>query len=126
MNVEARRSVGPYLEGETLRLTCKAFGGSPPPRVTWWEGALLLDMTPEVETLDEVSNTLVVPSLSRRDLNRALTCHAQNSNLTEPLTTTLTLDMNCEYRRPVRVALPRLEEVERFGFRNKLLGYLLV
>ncbi|XP_037797703.1 protein turtle homolog B-like [Penaeus monodon] len=94
MNVEARRSVGPYLEGETLRLTCKAFGGSPPPRVTWWEGALLLDMTPEVETLDEVSNTLVVPSLSRRDLNRALTCHAQNSNLTEPLTTTLTLDMN--------------------------------
>ncbi|ROT77314.1 putative nephrin-like isoform X3, partial [Penaeus vannamei] len=94
MNVEARRSVGPYLEGETLRLTCKAYGGSPPPRVTWWEGALLLDMTPEVETLDEVANTLVVPSLSRRDLNRALTCHAQNSNLTEPLTTTLTLDMN--------------------------------
>ncbi|XP_047501225.1 nephrin-like [Penaeus chinensis] len=94
MNVEARRSVGPYLEGETLRLTCKAFGGSPPPRVTWWEGSLLVDMTPEVETLDEVSNTLVLPPLSRRDLNRALTCHAQNSNLTEPLTTTLILDMN--------------------------------
>ncbi|XP_063597917.1 nephrin-like [Penaeus indicus] len=107
MNVEARRSVGPYLEGETLRLTCKAFGGSPPPRVTWWEGALLLDMTPEVETLDEVSNTLVVPSLSRRDLNRALTCHAQNSNLTEPLTTTLILDMNCEYGRPVGVGFER-------------------
>ncbi|XP_042862428.1 nephrin-like [Penaeus japonicus] len=94
MNVEARRIVGPYLEGEDLRLTCRAFGGSPPPRVTWWEGALLLDLTPEVETMNQVANTLVIQSLSRRDLNRALTCHAQNSNLTEPLTTMLTLDMN--------------------------------
>ncbi|XP_042230323.1 nephrin-like isoform X2 [Homarus americanus] len=94
LGVEARNIVGPFTEGDTLRLTCRATGGSPPPTVTWWEGPALLDMTPEVETLDQVTNTLVVPSLTRRDLHRTLTCQAANSNLTAPLSTTVTLDMN--------------------------------
>nr|XP_053646215.1 nephrin-like [Cherax quadricarinatus] len=94
LGVEARNIVGPYSEGDTLRLTCRATGGSPPPTLTWWEGPLLLDMTPEVETLKQVSNTLVVPVLTRRDLHRRFTCQAANSNLTAPLTTTVTLDMN--------------------------------
>ena len=96
LGVEARSIVGPFTEGETLRLTCRATGGTPPPSVTWWEGSALLDMTSEVETLERVTNRLVVPSLTRRDLHRTLTCHATNSNLTAPLVTTVTLDMNCE------------------------------
>lgn len=96
LGLEARSIVGPFTEGETLRLTCRATGGSPPPAVTWWEGKALLDMTSEVESLDLVSNTLVVPTLSRRDLHRTLTCQAANSNLTAPLLTTVTLDMNCK------------------------------
>ncbi|XP_063889357.1 LOW QUALITY PROTEIN: uncharacterized protein LOC135116077 [Scylla paramamosain] len=36
----------------------------------------------------------LVSSLTRRDLHRTLTCHATNSNLTAPLVTTVTLDMN--------------------------------
>ncbi|XP_071526514.1 nephrin-like isoform X2 [Panulirus ornatus] len=94
LGVEARSIVGPFTEGDVLRLTCRATGGSPPPTVTWWERPTLLDMTPEVETPDQVINTLVVPSLTRRDLHRTLTCQAANSNLTAPLVTTVTLDMN--------------------------------
>lgn len=96
LGVEARSIVGPFTEGDTLRLTCRASGGSPPPSVTWWEGPALLDMTSEVETLEQVTNTLVVPQLTRRDLHRTLTCQATNSNLTAPLATTVTLDMNCK------------------------------
>nr|XP_053643308.1 hemicentin-1-like [Cherax quadricarinatus] len=94
LGVEARSIVGPFTQGDTLRLTCRATGGSPPPSLTWWEGPLLLDMTPEVETLNQVTNTLVLPKMTRRDLHRTLTCQASNSNLTAPLTTTVTLDMN--------------------------------
>ncbi|KAK4294521.1 hypothetical protein Pmani_032863, partial [Petrolisthes manimaculis] len=94
LGLEARSIVGPFTEGDTLGLTCRATGGSPLPDVTWWEGTALLDITSEVATLDLVTNTLVVPTLTRRDLHRTLTCQAANSNLTAPLLTTVTLDMN--------------------------------
>ncbi|XP_042885909.1 uncharacterized protein LOC122262058 [Penaeus japonicus] len=90
---EAARMLGPFVEGDSLQLACQASGGAPPPSVTWWEGDLLLDMTSEVEALDEVTNTLQVNALTRRDLLRSLTCRAANSNLTEPLASTVTIDM---------------------------------
>ncbi|KAK7079664.1 hypothetical protein SK128_026615 [Halocaridina rubra] len=94
MNVEARSIVGPFNEGDDLRLMCRASGGSPPPRVTWWEGESLLDMTPDVTSLEQVTNTLVVTRLTRQDLHRTLTCQAANTNLTAPLIGTVSIDMN--------------------------------
>lgn len=96
--VEARSLVGPFTEGETLRLTCRAVGGSPPPSVIWLEGDAYLDLVAEVRTSDLVANRLEVPSLTRRDLRRTLTCRAANSNLTAPLVNSVTLDMICEWR----------------------------
>nr|XP_045598938.1 uncharacterized protein LOC123758527 [Procambarus clarkii] len=93
-DAEVRGVVGPFLEGETVTLNCRAEGGSPPPSVTWWEGAVLLDMTSEEETSEQVTNTLVVTSLTRRDLHRPLTCQASNTNLTRPLQTTVTINMS--------------------------------
>ncbi|XP_069178551.1 protein turtle homolog A isoform X1 [Procambarus clarkii] len=93
-DTEVRGVVGPFLEGETVTLNCRAEGGSPPPSVTWWEGAVLLDMTSEEETSEQVTNTLVVTSLTRRDLHRPLTCQASNTNLTRPLQTTVTINMS--------------------------------
>ncbi|XP_069179049.1 cell adhesion molecule 1-like [Procambarus clarkii] len=93
-DTEVRGVVGPFLEGETVTLNCRAEGGSPPPSVTWWEGAVLLDMTSEKETSEQVTNTLVVTSLTRRDLHRPLTCQASNTNLTRPLQTTVTINMS--------------------------------
>lgn len=90
--------VGPFTEGETLRLTCRAVGGSPPPSVIWLEGDAYLDLVAEVRTSDLVANRLEVPSLTRRDLRRTLTCRAANSNLTAPLVNSVTLDMICEWK----------------------------
>ncbi|XP_050691470.1 nephrin-like [Eriocheir sinensis] len=94
LGVLVGRSVGPLLEGDTLRLTCRARGGSPLPTVTWWEAATPLDLNMEVQELPEVNNLLVVPKLTRDDLGRTFVCQASNSNLTAPLLSTVTLDMN--------------------------------
>nr|XP_053632762.1 nephrin-like [Cherax quadricarinatus] len=94
MGEDVRTVVGPYSEGDTITINCRAIGGSPLPRVTWWEGAVLLDMTSEEETSEHVTNTLLVPSLTRGDLHRPLTCQASNTNLTKPLEFTVTINMN--------------------------------
>ncbi|KAK7072466.1 hypothetical protein SK128_012312 [Halocaridina rubra] len=49
------RVVGPYLEGDTIALTCIAHGGNPPAKVVWYEDGLTLDRNmeseiPEIET----------------------------------------------------------------------------
>ena len=94
--VVARSVVGPFTEGETLRLTCRATGGSPPPTVLWLEGEAYLDVVAEVVTPDLVANMMEVRALARRDLHRTLTCRASNTNMTAPLVTSVTLDMTCE------------------------------
>lgn len=94
--VEARSIVGPFTEGDTLRLLCRVEGGSPSPQVTWWEGSELLDATLDSSDLGYVTNTLEISPLTREDLHRTLTCQATNTNLTAPLAATVTLDMNCE------------------------------
>lgn len=98
--------VGPLREEAALRLTCTAEGGSPPPRVTWWDAERLLDGTSSsrgqlvTTTLmvepRKVSNTLLLEPLSRDDLHRSLTCKASNTNLSAPLSTTVSIDMTRE------------------------------
>ncbi|ROT75239.1 hypothetical protein C7M84_006226 [Penaeus vannamei] len=91
--VEVSGVIGPYPVGGTLVLTCQARGGRPPPSVTWWHGGALLDEVSEQVTPSMTSNTLTLPNLSRQHLHRIITCQAQNSNLTAPLLSAVTLDM---------------------------------
>ncbi|XP_047494024.1 nephrin-like [Penaeus chinensis] len=91
--VEVSGVIGPYPVGGTLVLTCQARGGRPPPNVTWWHGGALLDEVSEQVTPSMTSNTLTLPNLSRQHLHRVITCQAQNSNLTAPLLSAVTLDM---------------------------------
>ncbi|XP_042230715.1 nephrin-like [Homarus americanus] len=60
--------VGPYLEGDTPKLTCVAYGGNPRPSVVWFEGKYLLDSFMEsevsensIKTLDELEATTLGP-----------------------------------------------------------------
>ena len=34
---------GPFTVGQRPTLNCKAFGGNPPPVVTWWKNGQLVD-----------------------------------------------------------------------------------
>ncbi|XP_069951925.1 nephrin isoform X3 [Cherax quadricarinatus] len=100
--VKVGAMAGPYAEGDTLRLTCRVTGGSPAPQVTWREGQEVEDLTSEIREGREVRNMLVVQGLSRSDLRRVFTCQAVNSNLTEPLIASTTLNLNL---RPLWVRL---------------------
>lgn len=72
--------------------------GSPLPNVTWWIEDRLLDATWE-EAEDGrplVNNTLVVERLTREWHNTTLTCEASNTNLAEPLQTSVVVRMLCK------------------------------
>ena len=42
-------------------------------------------------------NTLLLEDLSRRDLHSILTCQASNNNLSNPVATSVKIDMHCEW-----------------------------
>jgi len=68
--------------------------------VSWWRENALLDDSCEVSSehviSTVVSNTLTLEKLQRSDLHARLTCQASNSNISIPLSTTVSLEMSCE------------------------------
>ncbi|XP_068082837.1 nephrin-like [Anabrus simplex] len=97
-----RSEMGPYAEGTTASITCIAWGGRPPPRVTWWRGEILVDDSDEEVDGEHVQNVLRLERLDRRHLNTVYSCQASNNNELPPATANVTLDM---YLRPLEVRL---------------------
>lgn len=86
--------VGPYNQDSTGNVTCVAYGGDPPPRVTWWLENALLDEDNEDVSKDAATNTLVVHNLDRKMHNAVLTCQASNTRQVAPLSTKATMQLN--------------------------------
>ncbi|XP_066948944.1 kin of IRRE-like protein 2 isoform X2 [Macrobrachium rosenbergii] len=113
-------------EGDPLTLYCIATGGRPPPQVSWWKGDQLLSNRSIVvgedgtrlaseEEGDElfvgmgmevgirhVRTMLSIPALSRDYARANISCKAANNNITEPLSTTLYLEV---YTQPSSVVI---------------------
>lgn len=71
--------------------------GKPLPRLVWWRDGRVIDDS-FVTTFDNtVRNDLWLPSLDRSDLDATLTCEASNSNLTMPVSTSVTIDLHSEF-----------------------------
>ncbi|XP_064088494.1 hemicentin-2-like isoform X2 [Macrobrachium nipponense] len=85
--------IGPYPVKGKLTLTCQTTGGKPKPQITWWHGTSLLDEVMEYSEGEIATNMLTLPNLSRQHLFRLLTCNATNSNMSRPLSASVTLDM---------------------------------
>ncbi|XP_076324841.1 cell adhesion molecule 2-like [Tachypleus tridentatus] len=100
---ELRSLIGPYTEGETVVLVCYVEGGNPLPSVTWWRESVLLDDTYTRLTNERiVINELNIESLQRHDLMASLTCQARNNNISKPLSSDVTVDINF---RPLAVEI---------------------
>ncbi|XP_022251679.1 nephrin-like [Limulus polyphemus] len=97
--------VGPYSEGQPLKLTCISYGGKPRPAVSWWKGNNLLDNNYSFLPHKMVENVLYIPALWRYDLLMNLTCKSSNNNVTVPLSSTVTLDLYLK---------PEIVEIEPF------------
>ncbi|XP_049308950.1 uncharacterized protein LOC105230208 [Bactrocera dorsalis] len=85
---------GPYLEGDSVNLTCLSSGGVPPPRVSWWREHALVDDSFHVQPDGTVRNILHLKNIARKDLLTVYTCQASNGHVVAALTRKVVLDMN--------------------------------
>ncbi|XP_023160953.2 nephrin isoform X1 [Drosophila hydei] len=88
------QTAGPYLEGDSINLTCLSSGGVPPPRVSWWREHALVDDSFQVLPDGSVRNTLHLKNIQRKDLLTMYTCQATNGHVVPALTKKVILDMN--------------------------------
>uniref|UniRef100_A0A1A9UND2 Ig-like domain-containing protein n=1 Tax=Glossina austeni TaxID=7395 RepID=A0A1A9UND2_GLOAU len=99
------QKAGPYLEGDSINLTCLSSGGIPPPRVSWWREHALVDDSFQVLPDGTVRNVLHLKNISRKDLLTIYTCQASNGHVVAALTKKVMLDMNCNSKRSQSVGL---------------------
>ncbi|XP_069986280.1 kin of IRRE-like protein 2 [Penaeus vannamei] len=86
-------SAGPYLEGGRVVLTCKTIGGRPSPTLVWLRSGRVVEDSYTVDHRGQVRNLLHLDNLSRDLFNASFTCRASNNNITEPLDTSVTINM---------------------------------
>nr|CAH0111307.1 unnamed protein product [Daphnia galeata] len=90
--------IGPFDEDATLILVCIVTGGNPTPEVTWWQEERMIDRHAEVRHSEQgvARNVLQLERLGRVDLRTKLSCHASNTQLSQPLTKSVEIELNRE------------------------------
>ncbi|XP_047482170.1 hemicentin-1-like [Penaeus chinensis] len=88
----------PADEGSSLHLSCVVNGGRPRPRV-WWtlkneSHEVILDESWEPLNKELTKNDLMLPHLNHELHQDRLVCHASNTNISLPLTASVTLLLN--------------------------------
>ncbi len=71
--------------------------GKPSPSVIWFHGNILIDDSYTTGPHGLVRNELNLRNLNRTDFMSILTCRASNTNLSEPVSSSVVLDMNCKF-----------------------------
>jgi Immunoglobulin domain len=99
-NSERTTVVGPYSEGDTMKLKCDVYGGKPTPKLTWHrDGYPILSETFLVPSGRHLRSEIVVERLSRQDLNSRFTCKAINHPRATAIESSVQLDMNCKFEK---------------------------
>lgn len=85
----------PYNEGSDVNLICEVRGGKPPPKLTWYLDNTVIDESYHYNAENGITvNHLAYPKIGRQHLKARLICQASNTNLVQPQTRLLVLDVN--------------------------------
>jgi len=83
-----------YNEGSDVNLICEVQGGRPPPKVTWYLDNTVVDESYRYDSeTGKTVNHLTYPKIGRQHLKSRLICQAGNTNLVQPQTRLLILDV---------------------------------
>ncbi|XP_075223861.1 nephrin-like [Lycorma delicatula] len=91
-------TLGPYVEGSNVSLTCRVTGGNPEPVVRWLVNGLLVDDVYEHNAGNVIENRHTWQNVQRKDLHSVYSCQASNNNLTDAKESSLVLDL---YLKPL-------------------------
>ncbi|XP_023317761.1 protein turtle [Trichogramma pretiosum] len=103
-------SVGPYVEGDDMKLHCDVHGGKPPPRVSWYKNGRPTSSGGGVMRRQRdgtIRSELIVKGLRRRDVQSEFTCNATNNDRSHPLSASVRVNMNL---RPLTVNIEGANE----------------
>ncbi|KAK9709842.1 CD80-like C2-set immunoglobulin domain [Popillia japonica] len=84
----------PYNEGSDVNLICEVSGGRPKPRVIWFLENRVIDDSYETRSDGTVVNRVTFPNVGRQHLNERLICQASNTNLIQPASKLVILNIN--------------------------------
>ncbi|XP_071641585.1 neural cell adhesion molecule 2 isoform X2 [Temnothorax longispinosus] len=87
-------TVGPYMEGDNLRLFCDVRGGKPAPMVSWYRNDRFVTNRTTTPSSGVTRSEIVIQNLNRDDVHSVLTCNATNNNRSIPLSSSVRVDMN--------------------------------
>ncbi|XP_024886756.1 neural cell adhesion molecule 2-like [Temnothorax curvispinosus] len=87
-------TVGPYMEGDNLRLFCDVRGGKPVPMVSWYRNDRFVTNRTTTPSSGVTRSEIVIQNLNRDDVHSVLTCNATNNNRSIPLSSSVRVDMN--------------------------------
>ena len=81
----------------SIKVRCEVTGGSPKPKISWLKNNKTLDDSIDESSQDSSVNVLEICDLKREDMGSLLACQAENTNLADPLTTAVILDIYGEH-----------------------------
>ena len=81
-----------------MSLSCVSQGGNPPATLTWYRADT--ELTSSTEVQDSVARSVVTFQVDHTDNGRTYTCRSTNSAITAAQTTSVTLNVFCEYFLP--------------------------
>ncbi|XP_048507563.1 hemicentin-2-like isoform X2 [Athalia rosae] len=85
----------PYNEGDDVNLICETRGGKPPPKLTWFLENTVIDESYHYNADTGLTvNHLSYPKVGRQHLKARLICQASNTNLVQPQSKLLILNVN--------------------------------
>ncbi|XP_049267451.1 hemicentin-2 isoform X2 [Rhipicephalus sanguineus] len=84
--------VGPYYEGDELRLTCETPGGKPTPSISWFRNGKVITNLTRTSTRGNIRSDAIISRLERSDLLSVFTCQVSN-NISATVSSSVKLEM---------------------------------